>query len=188
MSDASEVASTSPTATVGPKIRWFRRWWATMPLNLIFIMSAFLNPLIALAPFLLLMIVIWSGPVTMMGKAGKFLGWKMKSFITVFGLGLIAFVLGNQGAKLNMGGRIAAIPSCDSRNVVDLYKTAIKRGPGGVEVFELKQIREMRWDEERQVRVCAAQAFTSAGEVPLVAYQIKWMDRGKGQIWLETIN
>ncbi len=100
------------------------------------------------------------------------------------GLIVLGLIVGNRDA----GGLADELPDCNSDQAMDLLKRAIEEGPGektlGIKVFGIKDAAALD-DSTLLKRHCTAVTFTNAGKVG-ETYTIEWLDRAKGNIWLQT--
>jgi hypothetical protein len=176
---------------VAPRIRWFRKWWALLPIMLIVVALAHTAaPVLALVPFIVLMALYWTGPVTQGFKARKVVSKKSKAFLTVLALGFIIFQIARNDTRTDRLIREASIPGCDSEQAEQLFKNVVKNSPAGrtqgLELLGLKDVGQVSWNNADEVRRCQGMVFTNAGREPAL-WEMRWWDRSKAMISLEVI-
>ena len=69
-----------------------------------------------------------------------------------------------------------------------MLKEMISENPNkfvALKVFAVKDLKELSWDENNQIRRCSARVFTNAGSDE-AAFKIYWINRRTGEYYYET--
>lgn len=80
------------------KVRWFRKWWSILLLLLLFLSSLFGNQLAATGVLALLLLIVWTGPVSIVGRS-MLMPSKVKVILTLAMIGLLALAIANDGKR-----------------------------------------------------------------------------------------
>lgn len=87
------------------------------------------------------------------------------------------------------GAALSSLPTCGSSNAAALVGQIVEDMPvvkaAGVKYVTLKEVEEQGFNENAQIRSCAATLVTTAGE-DSVQYSIKWNDKAKGEFYVEA--
>jgi hypothetical protein len=114
-------------------------------------------------------------PIDVKGRGGK-----AAAFAVVGGL----WVLASLG-----GARLSVLPGCESAEAKSLVGQIVNDAPrvkaSGFKFVSVKNISEQGFNQETQIRSCAATLVTTAGEDKL-QYSIKWGNKEKGEFHVEA--
>lgn len=87
------------------------------------------------------------------------------------------------------GAALSSLPTCSASDTATLVRQIIEDMPvakaAGVKYVALKDVEEQGFNENAQIRSCAAKLVTTAGE-DSIQYFVKWSDKAKREFYVEA--
>lgn len=78
------------------------------------------------------------------------------------------------------------VPTCDSRSGISTARQAFEGSPiskvVAIKLFDIEEIKEVSFDEEKNIRICNGTAMTNAGRVRV---KYTFSGRENGEYWVE---
>jgi hypothetical protein len=129
------------------------------------------------------LLILWSGPIYYRRKGQVSLVRKRdKLGLTI--VGLISFVFWCN--RLAGPAGPVTLPTCDSQTAVTTLKQAVAGAPAGrvhgLTFLDLREVREVQWSEQNQIRECVATAILNDATKPPIQFKVTWDDRTRG-LW-----
>lgn len=92
-------------------------------------------------------------------------------------------------AGLALSGCGSSLPECDSDDTLSLVGQIVEEMPvvrlNNIRFVELKDEKQLGFNEDKELRSCSATLVTSAGE-DSIYYTVEWDDKDANEFWVEA--